>query len=107
MLTYKINENINRSGDYTYMINLVNEDYKNFFKASSYLQNRYDFSMQAIYSCLSVVNHIQNRKIAYEILLEFLNEIKRINGLNMQIVKAESLYVKERPKAKVKRYKNR
>ena len=33
MLTYKINENINRSGDYTYMINLVNEDYKNFFKA--------------------------------------------------------------------------
>ena len=108
MLLYKIEEhNMDKSGDYQYMINLVNKDYRNYFKASNYLQNRYDFSIQAIYSCLSEVNHIENKKIAYEILLSFLNEIKRINGINMQIVHKDMFYVKEKPKVKVKRYQVR
>lgn len=106
MLKYKIDEqNMDRSGDYIYMIHLVNQDYRNYFKASIYLQNRYDFSLQAIYSCLSEVNHMENKKIAYEVLLEFLNEVRKINGIDMQIVHNEMFYVKEKPKSKVKRYR--
>ena len=107
MLLYKINEDKvgSRSGDYTYMLNLIKEDYRNYFNASEYLQNRYDFCIEAIYSCLSEVNHMNNRRIAYEALKEFLDGIKRINGLTMEIVKKEQLFVREKPKVKSKRYK--
>ena len=103
MLLYKVNVE-NRAGDYTSMINLVKDDYKNYFKASEYLQNRYDFCIEAIYSCLSLVNHMENKKVAYEVLRNFLNEIKKVNGLEMEIVKKEQLYVREKPKVKSKRY---
>jgi len=108
MLLYKINEEDkigNKSGEYSYMIILVKENYRNYFKASDYLKSRYDFSLQAIYSCLSEVNHMENRRIAYEMLSQFLNDIKKINGMNMQIINNGMLYVKEKPKVKVKRYR--
>ncbi len=108
MLKYKIDStsiNYNRTGDYTYMINLVMKDYSTYFNASEYLQKRYDFCMQAIYSCLGRVNNLTNRKLAYMELANFLADIKKISGLNMQIVNKEKLYVKEKPKVKVKRYR--
>ena len=108
MLLYKIDEEDkvgNMSGNYKHMINLIREDYRNFFKASEYLQNRYDFCLEAIYSCLSEVNHMSNKKIAYEVLKDFLNGIKKINGINMQIINNGQFYVKEKPK--VKKYKLR
>ncbi len=108
MLKYKIDTtdiNYNRTGDYVYMINLVTKDYTKYFNASEYLQKRYDFCMQAIYSCLSKVNNLSNRKNAYLELARFLEEIRRISGLNMQIVNKEKFYVKEKPKVKIKRYR--
>ena len=109
MLLYKINDDIigNKSGDYTYMMNLLKQDYSYYFKASEYLKNRYDFCIEAIYSCLSKVNHIENRKIAYEMLSQFLNEMKKINGINMQIIDNGQFYIKEKPKVKVKKYRLR
>lgn len=105
MLLYKIEEPKieNKSGDYSYMLNLIKEDYRNYFKASEYLKNRYDFCIEAIYSCLSTVNHMSNRKIAYEVLSRFLNDVKKINGANFEIVDKGSFFVKEKPKVKVKR----
>lgn len=108
MLKYKIdmnNINYNRTGDYVYMINLVTKDYTAYFNASEYLQKRYDFCMQAIYSCLGKVNNLTSRKNAYMELAKFLEEVKRISGLNMQIVSKEKFYVKEKPKVKIKRYR--
>ena len=108
MLLYKIhNENVStdRSGDYIYMVNLVMEDYSNYFKASEYLQTRYDFCLQAIYSCLSKVNNLDNRLVGYKELAKFLEVLKKKTGLDMQIVSKDKLYVKERPKIKVKRYR--
>lgn len=119
MLIYKIDndedinsvltfgENLNRvsnkNEDFNYMIGLVIENYKNYFRASSYLQSRYDFSLQAIYSCLSKVNNDENRLNAYKELSKFLNDVKQRSGINMQIRKEKStLYVKERPKVKTK-----
>lgn len=108
MLLYKVNEetvSLDRSGDYTYMVNLVMEDYTNYFKASEYLQTRYDFCLQAIYSCLSKVNNLDNRLVGYKELSRFLEEIKKKTGLSMQIVSKDKLYVKEKPKVKIKRYR--
>jgi len=107
MLLYKIDEDIknDRTGDYIYMVNLVMDDYTNYFKASEYLQKRYDFCLQAIYSCLSKVNNLDNRLIAYRELSKFLDSLKKKTGLDMQIVSKDKLYVKERPKGKVKRYR--
>lgn len=108
MLKYKISTadiNTNRTGDYTYMINCVMKDYTTYFNASEYLQNRYDFCIQAIYSCLGKVNNLSSRKNAYLELARFLEEVKRISGIDMQIISKEKFYVKEKPKVKVKRYR--
>lgn len=108
MLLYKIqDENIStdKSGVYSYMVNLVMEDYTNYFKASEYLQTRYDFCLQAIYSCLSKVNNLDNRLVGYKELSRFLEEIKKKTGLSMQIVSKDKLYVKEKSKVKIKRYR--
>lgn len=106
MLVYKVqDENTlnDRSGDYSYMFNLVMEDYSNYFKASDYLQTRYDFCLQAIYSCLSKVNNLDNRLMAYRELAKFLDNLKKKTGLVMKIVSKEKLYVREIPKIKIKR----
>lgn len=122
MLLYKIDENIsdvldfserltttktdNQFEDFGYMINMVSNDYTNYFKASYYLQCRYDFSLQAIYSCLSKVNNDENKTSAYKELSKFLNEIKTRSGIFMQIIhEKETLYVRERPKIKTRRRK--
>lgn len=102
MLKYKIASNsINTSmnSDYTYMINCVMRDYNAYFAASDYLQKRYDFCMQAIYSCLGKVNNLSDRKAAYLELSRFLEDLRKISGMDMEIVNKEKLYVK----AKVKR----
>lgn len=105
MLLYKTKEvEYNKTGDYNYMINKVTEDYHNYFSASDYLKRRYDFCLQAIYSCLSKVNSDINRSSAYKELYNFLESIKKCNGLNMKIVNEEDkLSVKEKPKIKAKR----
>lgn len=107
MLLYKIRMqevDYNKTGDYAYMINRVMDDYNNYFKASDYLKKRYDFCLQAIYSCLSKVNNDENRSNAYKELSAFLDNIKKINGINMKIINEENkLSVKERPKIKAKR----
>ena len=41
--------------NYTHIMNLIMEDYSNYFKASSYLQTRYEVCLQAIYS-LSLIH---------------------------------------------------
>ena len=108
MLLYKISEEsktFNQSGDYYYMINRVMEDYRNFFKASSVLKCRYDFCIQAIYSCLSRINNLENKSYAYKELSKFLEEIRRETGFDMQIVCKDKFYVKEKPKVKIKRYR--
>lgn len=108
MLFYKIQDDsasCDKTGDYTYMLNLVMEDYNNYFNASEYLQNRYEFCLQAIYSCLSVVNNMDNRLLAYRKLSKFLEEIKKKTGVDMIIISKDKLYVKERTKVKIKRYR--
>lgn len=108
MLLYRISEEtkiFNQSGDYHYMINLVMDDYKNYFKASSSLKCRYDFCIQAIYSCLSRINNLENKSDAYKELHKFLEEIRKENGLDMLIVYKDRFYVREKPKVKIKRYR--
>lgn len=99
MLFYKIrNEKIetSKAEDYTYMMNLIMEDYSNYFKASQYLQGRYEVCLQAIYSCLSKVNNLNNKSSGYMELSRFLEEIKKRTGINMQIISKDKLYVKEK-----------
>ena len=109
MLIYKIGEekeSIFNIGDFSYMLDLVMQNYRNYFKASEFLQSRYDFSLQAIYSCLSEVNNKDNLREAYKELYNFLIEVKKRAGFEMQIVKNKNtLFVKEKPKVKVKRYR--
>jgi len=110
MLLYRIDDSISkindRSGDFGYMVDLLMDDYNNYFEASSYLQNRFDFSLQAIYSCLSKVNNYTNRLTAYRELSKFLGEIKKRAGLNMEIIndRNEMLSVREKPKIKSKKF---
>ena len=41
MMYYKLVESeLDRSGDYKYMLNLVMDNYQNYFKASLYLQSK-------------------------------------------------------------------
>lgn len=105
--TYEFNDKNERKdnvcNNFIYMINLVIQNYKNYFKASEYLQSRYDFSLQAIYSCLSKVNNDENKLNSCKELSKFLYEVRQRAGLNMQIVKEkDTLYVKEKPKVKTK-----
>ena len=87
---YKLAENeLDRSGDYKYMLNLVMDNYQNYFKASLYLQSKYSFCLQSIYSCLSKVNNIDNRTVAYKELSRFLEEVKKRTGLCMKIIREE------------------
>lgn len=104
MLLYKINDNqieSDKTGDYGYMMNLIMEDYSNYFKASEYLQTRYEICLQAIYSCLSKVNNLNNKSNAYRELSRFLEEVKRITGISMKIVSKDKLYVKEKPRRRL------
>lgn len=99
MLFYKIKDekiDSKKSGDYAYIMNLIMEDYSNYFKASEYLQGRYEVCLQAIYSCLGKVNNLNNKASAYRELSKFLEEVKRKAGINMQIISKDKLYVKER-----------
>ena len=109
MLIYKVGEekeSIFNMGDFSYMLDLVMQNYRNYFKASEFLQSRYDFSLQAIYSCLSEVNNKENLRESYKELYNFLIEVKKRAGFEMQIVKNKNtLFVKEKPKVKVKRYR--
>ena len=82
--------------NYTHIMNLIMEDYSNYFKASSYLQTRYEVCLQAIYSCLSKANNSKSRISGYRELSKFLEEIKRKTGINMQIISKDKLYVKEK-----------
>lgn len=110
MLVYKIEdakESIYNIDDFNYMLELVMENYKNYFKASAYLQSRYDFSLQAIYSCLSEVNNKESRLEAYRELARFLDEVKKRAGFDMQIIKGEKLFVKEKPKVKMRGFKRK
>ena len=90
----------NKNEDYNKMVNLVKEDFNNYFNASLYLQNRYDFCLEAIYSCLISVNNMNNKFITYFMLHNFLDKIKKKSGINMQIIKKDKLYVKEKSKKK-------
>lgn len=101
MILYKIKDEKNvskKNEDYTYVMSLIMEDYSNYFKASPYLQTRYEVCLQAIYSCLSKANNSKNRASGYRELSRFLEEIKRKTGINMQIISKEKLYVKEKSK---------
>ena len=101
MLFYKINDektDSKNNEDYSHVMNLIMEDYSNYFKASPYLQTRYEVCLQAIYSCLSKVNNLGNRASGYRELSRFLEEVKRKTGINMQIISKDKLYVKEKSK---------
>ena len=92
---------IDKSSNYTYMMNLIMENYSNYFKASEYLQKRYEVCLQAIYSCLSQVNNYTSKTTGYDELSKFLNVINKKAGINMQIVSKEKLYVKEKKRRRL------
>ena len=101
MLLYKIkDDNLEsiKQEDYSCIMDLIMEDYSNYFKASDYLQTRYEVCLQAIYSCLSKVNNSKSRSSGYKELSKFLEDIKKKTGINMQIISKDKLYVKEKPK---------
>lgn len=106
MLLHKIQEDISidKCSDYTYMMNLITEDYSNYFKASQYLQERYDICIQAIYSCLGQVNNYKSKSTGYDELSKFLNIINKKSGISMQIVSKDKLYVKEKRKRRLVYY---
>ena len=93
--------NIEKNDNYSYMINLIMEDYSNYFKASEYLQGRYEICLQAIYSCLGQVNNYKSRTTGYDDLSKFLNVINKKSGINMQIVSKDKLYVKEKKRRRL------
>ena len=68
------------------------------FKASEYLQTRYDVCLQAIYTCLSQVNNYKSKSTGIDELSKFLNVINKKSGIDMRIVSKDKLYVKQRCK---------
>ena len=106
MLLYKIEEekSMDKSNNYAYMMNLIMEDYLNYFKASECLQTRYEIYLQAIYSCLSKVNNLGDKTSAYKEVSNFLERLNKITGINMQIVSKDKLYVKEKKKRRLVYY---
>lgn len=97
-------ETFDKSSNYTYMMNLIMQDYSNYFKASEYLQKRYEICLQAIYSCLSQVNNYKSKSTGYEELSKFLSAINKKSGINMQIVSKDKLYVKEKKRRRLVYY---
>ena len=105
MLIQKINEiSMDKSSNYSYMMNLIMEDYSNYFKASEYLQTRYDVCLQAIYTCLSQVNNYKSKSTGIDELSKFLNVINKKSGIDMRIVSKDKLYVKQRCKRRLVYY---
>ena len=105
MLIKKIeDETFDKSSNYTYMINLIMEDYSNYFKASEYLQTRYDVCLQAIYTCLSQVNNYKSKSTGIDELSRFLNVVNKKSGIDMRIVSKDKLYVKQKCKRRLVYY---
>ena len=105
MLIKKIEEiSTDKSNNYGYMMNLIMEDYSNYFKASEYLQTRYDVCLQAIYTCLSQVNNYKSKSTGIDELSKFLNVINKKSGIDMRIVSKDKLYVKQRCKRRLVYY---
>lgn len=105
MLIKKIEEiSTDKSNNYGYMMNLIMEDYSNYFKASEYLQTRYDVCLQAIYTCLSQVNNYKSKSTGIDELSRFLNVVNKKSGIDMRIVSKDKLYVKQRCKRRLVYY---
>ena len=105
MLIQKIDEiSMDKSSNYSYMMNLIMQDYSNYFKASEYLQTRYDVCLQAIYTCLSQVNNYKSKSTGIDELSKFLNVINKKSGIDMRIVSKDKLYVKQRCKRRLVYY---
>ena len=105
MLIQKIDEiSMDKSNNYGYMMNLIMQDYSNYFKASEYLQTRYDVCLQAIYTCLSQVNNYKSKSTGIDELSKFLNVINKKSGIDMRIVSKDKLYVKQRCKRRLVYY---
>lgn len=105
MLIKKIEEiSTDKSNNYGYMMNLIMEDYSNYFKASEYLQTRYDICLQAIYTCLSQVNNYKSKSTGIDELSRFLNVVNKKSGIDMRIVSKDKLYVKQRCKRRLVYY---
>jgi len=105
MLIQKIDEiSMDKSNNYSYMMNLIMQDYSNYFKASEYLQTRYDVCLQAIYTCLSQVNNYKSKSTGIDELSKFLNVVNKKSGIDMRIVSKDKLYVKQRCKRRLVYY---
>ena len=105
MLIQKIDEiSTDKSNNYGYMMNLIMQDYSNYFKASEYLQTRYDVCLQAIYTCLSQVNNYKSKSTGIDELSRFLNVVNKKSGIDMRIVSKDKLYVKQRCKRRLVYY---
>ena len=105
MLIQKIDEiSTDKSSNYSYMMNLIMQDYSNYFKASEYLQTRYDVCLQAIYTCLSQVNNYKSKSTGIDELSKFLNVINKKSGIDMRIVSKDKLYVKQKCKRRLVYY---
>ena len=74
----------------------LRQDYRQFFNLSPTYIRRYDVLIEAIYSCLSVVNSMENKNVAREILIDFLVGVKRVTGIDMQIINNGSFYVRRK-----------
>lgn len=85
-----------------YMMMMIPQNYKYYAQASPSLKSNYNFSIAAIYSCLSKVNNMENINNSFNELSMFLNYVKANSGISMKpaITSQNTLYVKDRVKIK-------
>lgn len=123
MLLYKINEELEekrkdvnlfdllypkeeKKENVDHFMNLVMHNYLTYYDAPSNIQSRYDFSLQAVYSCLSKVNNEENKSDAKMELSKFLYAVNEKAEMNLEVVKmGNKLYVREKGRVKSKKYK--
>lgn len=103
MLIYKIDDDIDVSNhiaikkeDINMYMNKVMTNYLSYYDAPNNIQKRYDFVIQAIYSCLSKINNEYNNiNESRKELEKFLISIENISGIKMRVVVFNNnLYVK-------------
>ena len=89
-----------------HFMNLVMHNYLTYYDAPSNIQSRYDYSLQAVYSCLSKVNNEENKSDAKMELSKFLYAVNEKAEMNIEVVKmGNKLYVREKGRVKSKKYK--
>lgn len=74
----------NKTDDFNHMIAMVKKNPRYYMQASGRLKNNYTFIMEAINSCLSEVNNMEDKNAAKLKLQSFLEKISDCSGVNME-----------------------